>query len=187
MAQGNKMSNRSWFFASSGQQQGPYPEDQFRDLIARGTVRADTLVWTEGMSGWQRAGDIPGLIPGGRRRRHPFRSRVDRRRRAGGHTGATVRCRSSFRIWAFLGRSLLFVIGLLLVIPRRGPATSFYRWLVARHSACRGGRTLPSPASAGDIWYVFVAIGALDLCRGHPRPLSAISLHSRFRASCRGC
>ena len=59
------MSNRSWFYASSGQQQGPYPEAQLRDLITRGMVGADTLVWTEGMSGWQRAGDIPGLVPGG--------------------------------------------------------------------------------------------------------------------------
>ena len=59
------MSNRSWFYASNGQQQGPYPEAQLRDLVTRGMVGADTLVWTEGMSGWQRAGDIPGLVPGG--------------------------------------------------------------------------------------------------------------------------
>ena len=59
------MSNRSWFYASNGQQQGPFPEAQLRDLITRGTVRPDTLVWTEGMSGWQRASDIPGLVPGG--------------------------------------------------------------------------------------------------------------------------
>jgi hypothetical protein len=59
------MSNRSWFYASNGQQQGPYPEAQLRDLVTRGTIGADTLVWTEGMSGWQRAGDIPGLVAGG--------------------------------------------------------------------------------------------------------------------------
>src|SRR5882757_1212119 len=41
-----KMADRSWFYASDGQQQGPYPEAQLRDLITRGTVRADTLVWT---------------------------------------------------------------------------------------------------------------------------------------------
>src|SRR5206468_178113 len=64
-AQGSNMSNRSWFYASNGQQQGPYPEAQLRDLVTRGMVGADTLVWTEGMSGWQRAGDIPGLVPGG--------------------------------------------------------------------------------------------------------------------------
>ena len=28
------MSDRSWFYASQGQQQGPYPEIQLRDLIA---------------------------------------------------------------------------------------------------------------------------------------------------------
>jgi hypothetical protein len=61
---GNEMSDRSWFYAPQGQQQGPFPEAQFRSLIARGTVTPDTLVWTDGMAGWQRAGDIPGLAPG---------------------------------------------------------------------------------------------------------------------------
>src|SRR5258708_35238958 len=59
------MSNQSWFYAADGQQQGPFPEAQLRDLMTRGTVGADTLVWTEGMSGWQRAGEIPGLVAGG--------------------------------------------------------------------------------------------------------------------------
>ncbi|WP_349627969.1 DUF4339 domain-containing protein [Bradyrhizobium sp. AC87j1] len=45
------MSNRIWFHASGGQQKGPFPEPQFRDLIAQGIVRADTLVWAEGMAG----------------------------------------------------------------------------------------------------------------------------------------
>jgi hypothetical protein len=58
------MSNRSWFFASQGKQQGPYPEAQLREFIANGTVTAETLVWTEGMAGWQKAGDIPGLRSG---------------------------------------------------------------------------------------------------------------------------
>jgi hypothetical protein len=56
------MSNRSWFFASNGQQQGPYPEAQFRDMIARGAVNPQTLVWSEGMAGWQKAGEVPGLL-----------------------------------------------------------------------------------------------------------------------------
>src|SRR5438876_6221396 len=65
VTKGNIMPNRSWFYASNGQQQGPFPEAQLRDLITRGTVRADTLVWSEGMSGWQRVGEIPGLMPAG--------------------------------------------------------------------------------------------------------------------------
>src|ERR1700742_1547131 len=58
------MSERSWFYAAQGQQQGPFAEAQFRNLIARNTVTPDTLVWTDGMSGWQRCGDIPGLMGG---------------------------------------------------------------------------------------------------------------------------
>src|SRR5690242_13262520 len=55
----------SWFYASEGKQQGPFPEGQFRDLVAQGVVRPDTLVWTEGMAGWQKAAEIPGLVGGG--------------------------------------------------------------------------------------------------------------------------
>src|SRR5258705_3847215 len=58
------MSNRSWFFASQGKEQGPYPEAQLREFIANGTVTAETLVWSEGMAGWQKAGDIPGPLAG---------------------------------------------------------------------------------------------------------------------------
>ena len=61
------MAERSWFFASNGQQQGPVPETQLRDLIARGSVTPDTLVWSEGMAGWQKAGEIPDLMSGASR------------------------------------------------------------------------------------------------------------------------
>src|SRR5690242_14913957 len=64
---GRRMAERSWFYASNGQQQGPIPEAQFRDLIARGSVTPETLVWSEGMSGWQRAGEIPDLMSGASR------------------------------------------------------------------------------------------------------------------------
>ena len=50
------MAGRSWFFASQGQQQGPIPEARLRELIAAGAVTAETLVWTEGMANWQKAG-----------------------------------------------------------------------------------------------------------------------------------
>ena len=59
------MSDRSWFFAFEGKQQGPYPEDQLREFIAKRMIKPDTLVWSEGMAGWQKAGDIPGLLSGG--------------------------------------------------------------------------------------------------------------------------
>ena len=57
------MSN--WFYAANGQQQGPFGDAQLQDLISNGTVRPDTLVWTEGMAGWQKAAEVPGLMPAG--------------------------------------------------------------------------------------------------------------------------
>jgi hypothetical protein len=56
------MATRSWFFATDGQQHGPYSEDQFREFIARGVVRPTTLVWGDGMSAWTPAEDVPGLL-----------------------------------------------------------------------------------------------------------------------------
>ena len=53
----------SWFYASEGKQEGPFSADQFRDLVSQGVIQADTLVWSEGMSGWQKASEIPGLLP----------------------------------------------------------------------------------------------------------------------------
>src|SRR5260364_100393 len=40
-SQGPTMSNRSWYYAAQGQQQGPISEDELRDLIARSVVTAD--------------------------------------------------------------------------------------------------------------------------------------------------
>src|SRR5882757_7571886 len=61
----NIMAGRSWFFATDGQQHGPYSEDQFHDLIGRGDIRPDTYVWSEGMAAWQFAGEVPGLLSSG--------------------------------------------------------------------------------------------------------------------------
>ena len=57
------MADRSWFFASQGQQQGPYPEARLRQFIAAGAVTAETLVWTEGMANWLKAGDEAQMRP----------------------------------------------------------------------------------------------------------------------------
>ena len=151
------MSNRSWFYASNGQQQGPFPEAQLRDLIIRGAVRADTLVWTDGMSGWQRASDIPGLVAGGSGPPaipQPGGPPLS----AGGYGGGPLSI--DLGLWPLLGRSLLFIIGIVLVIPAPWVATSFYRWMASRvHVPQRPNFAFNG--QVGDIWYVFVAIGIL--------------------------
>jgi hypothetical protein len=148
------MSNRSWFFASQGQQQGPYPEAQFREFIARGMVGADTMVWTEGMAGWQRARDIPGLlsaVSGPPAAPYSDLSPIT------ANTPSGPSLRTDFGTWALLGRFLLYLVAFFVVIPLPWVVTGLYRWFVAHmrvpqrpHAAFAG--------KPGDIWYVFVIL-----------------------------
>jgi hypothetical protein len=149
------MSNRSWFFASQGQQQGPYPEAELRKFIASGTVGADTLVWSEGMAAWQKAGDIPGLLSGAGG--PPAIPQPGGQLTTGGVPIAQP-LSIELGLWSFLGRSLLFIIGLVLVIPAPWAATGFYRWMASRIRV-PGRPNFGFTGQVGDIWYVFVAIG----------------------------
>jgi GYF domain 2 len=126
------MPNQSWFYASNGQQQGPYPDAQLRELIARGTVTADTLVWSEGMAGWQRAGEIPGLFAGVSssalgppvvpRSGVPLAS-------GGGYGGGALSI--EFGIWDFTWRSLVLFVGLVFVIPAPWVLLMYFQWIVS--------------------------------------------------------
>jgi hypothetical protein len=158
------MSDRSWFYAAQGQQQGPFQEAQFRNLIARNTVTSDTLVWTDGMAGWQRAGDIPGLM--GRSSAPPavpqfpgqqVTSGAQYNDRYGTGGGAL-----SFDagLWEFLGQTLLYVIGIMLVVPAPWLATGYYRWAASRMRI----PDRPNFAFNGqpmDIWWALAGIGLL--------------------------
>ena len=130
------MPNRSWFYADRGQQQGPFPEAQFRDFIARGIIRADTLIWTDGMAGWQKAGDIPGLLsPAARPPTMP--GGMAARPSTGALTGAGTGSDSGslsidFEILDFVGRLLLFLVGAIFVIPLPWVLVSNLKWLTSR-------------------------------------------------------
>ncbi|WJR78462.1 DUF4339 domain-containing protein [Bradyrhizobium sp. NP1] len=119
------MAERSWFYAQQGQQQGPYPEAQFRDLIARGAIRPDTLVWAEGMTGWQKAGDVPGLFSG--TSGPPSLAQGGAVMSAGGYGGPLS---IDFGIWEFVWRSIVFVIGCAFVIPIPWMIVWYTRWIV---------------------------------------------------------
>src|SRR5215468_9974586 len=117
------MSN--WFYAANGQQQGPFGDAQLRDLIANGTVKADTLVWTEGMAGWQKAVEVPGLmasagappvLPQGG---PPMMG-------AGAALGNALS--ADLPLWGLLGRGIVYIIGMTLVIPAPWVAVWFFRW-----------------------------------------------------------
>jgi GYF domain 2 len=149
------MPDRSWFVASGGEQQGPYSEAVFRDLIGKGSVTPDTLVWSEGMSDWQQAGDVPGLLSsvGG-----PPAVPGSGTPRPGSYALSDTPFAAAFGVWALLGRTLLLLIGYLLVIPAPWTATGFYRWFIA-HVRVPQRANLAFTGEPGDIWYVFVILG----------------------------
>ncbi len=150
------MSN--WYYAANGQQQGPFGDAQFRDLIGNGTVRADTLVWTEGMAGWQKAAEIPGLMPSGGPPPTPYGSPPPM---MGGGTAGVASgnaISADLPVWGLLGRAIVYVIGVTLVIPAPWVATWMYRWFVSRIRV-PGRPNLSFTGQAGDIWWVFVLLG----------------------------
>ena len=125
------MSDRSWFYASNGQQQGPYPEVQLRDLIARGTVRADTLVWSEGMAGWQKAGEIPGLMAVASRPPAMTQAGGQPMAPSGGYGGGAEGPLSiDFGILEFTWRTIVAVIGMAVIIPAPWVLVWYLKWLV---------------------------------------------------------
>ena len=145
------MAARSWFYASEGRQQGPYPEIQLRELIARGTITADTLVWTEGMANWQRAAEIPGLAPGGSR--PPAMPRAGRVLPAGGgHSDGPLSI--DFGILEFVWRSLVLLIGLILIIPAPWALVWYIQWLVpCVHVPGRPNLSFTGQAMTLVLWY----------------------------------
>src|SRR5437016_9732400 len=42
-----------WYYVENGNQAGPVEETDFPQLVQSGTLRADTLVWREGLAGWE--------------------------------------------------------------------------------------------------------------------------------------
>jgi hypothetical protein len=122
------MSNRSWFFASNGKQYGPYPEPEFRNSIADGTIRSDTLVWTEGMAGWQKAGDVPGLMSGGSSPPAFPYAQAELASRDGLEGGVIS---VDFGIWDFTWRSLALAFSFLFVIPVPWALLMYCRWIVS--------------------------------------------------------
>jgi hypothetical protein len=122
------MADRSWFFASQGQQRGPYPEAELREFIVSGTVGADTLVWSEGMTGWQKAGDIPGLLSGAG---GPPAVRLSGGSLTAPGGGGGGPLSIAFGIWEFTWRSLVLFIGILFVIPVPWVILMYSRWIVS--------------------------------------------------------
>ena len=55
----------SWYYAENNDRKGPIDDTAFQDLVRAGTVRANTLVWREGMANWIPYSEVagPGSAP----------------------------------------------------------------------------------------------------------------------------
>ena len=49
------LSTMKWYYVENGQQAGPVEDTEFPQLIQSGKLRAETLVWREGMANWEPA------------------------------------------------------------------------------------------------------------------------------------
>ena len=52
-----------WYYAQNGQQFGPLPGEQLRNMLTTGALRPADLVWSEGLPAWTPAGQVPALLP----------------------------------------------------------------------------------------------------------------------------
>ena len=51
----------AWHMAENGQAMGPFAANQMAEAARNGRLRPDTLVWTQGMTGWVAASQVPQL------------------------------------------------------------------------------------------------------------------------------
>ena len=147
------MAVRAWYVLTDGNRTGPFTDEQFREQTAQGRVTAETLVWADPMKEWARAADVtvaglnlPGQPPALGGIRGPLVA-------TGGQPGPAFA--TALRTWPLLGRSLLLVIGQVLVIPSPWTTTSFYRWFVGE-LRLPNGKAVSFTGQPGDIWYIFM-------------------------------
>ena len=51
----------SWHVAEAGQTHGPFEIDDLKAMAARGQLTRDSMVWSAGMAGWEKAGAVAAL------------------------------------------------------------------------------------------------------------------------------
>lgn len=55
------MGDAVWHVVVNGDQQGPFSLKQLRDMVANGSITADTFVWKDGFADWKALRDVPEL------------------------------------------------------------------------------------------------------------------------------
>jgi hypothetical protein len=149
-----------YYADDSGQQNGPVGEETIFELIRGGGVRAETLVWTAGMSDWARADSVaafaarlvrPPAAPPSPARAAPAAAPSAAPEEEGRLIGALP-------VWGLFWRSIVVTLGVILIVPAPWAGVWFYKWF-ASHVILPGDRPLRLQASVGDSWLLFVGLG----------------------------
>jgi GYF domain 2 len=153
------MSSNFWYLDRDHTQRGPVGEDEFVRLIRQGVITRETQMWTAGMTAWQMAGEVPNVAAlFGPSAPSAMGAAAAARPLAGGPAMGPLH--PAIPVWGLFWRSVVTVIGIVLIIPAPWAGPWFYKWLCERISL-PDGRPLTFSGKPGDIWYVFVAWGAL--------------------------
>jgi hypothetical protein len=148
------MAGRQWYIGRGDKPDGPYSDARLRQLIAAGSVTADTLVWCAGMSAWARAADIPGLMPAARRT--VSAASVPSIQPVGApQDGATGALALNVRVWPLFWRGVVTGLSELAVIPFPWMAAFFLRWLVD-YVELPAGQRVSFVGKPEDVWWVFM-------------------------------
>jgi hypothetical protein len=150
------MADAYYYVGDSGQQQGPVAADEIIGLIRRGTVRAETLTWTAGMSDWARADAVPVFASAFASAPPPLRPRAAAvaSTAAGPLTGA-------FPAWGLFWRSIVLALGIIFVLPAPWAGVWFYKWLASK-VVLPGGRPLRLQGQVGEVWWLFAGFGLVQ-------------------------
>jgi hypothetical protein len=144
-----------YYLDGARNQQGPVATEEIARLIRSGTIRRDTMIWHAGLPDWQSAGQVSefaSLFAQGAPPRPPA-----------GTDGAPTDClNSSLPVWGFFWRALVSTVASFFVIPAPWANTMIYRF-ISSHMLLPDGRRLKFFGSAGDIWYVLMALPLLSL------------------------
>ena len=82
------MSAQQWYMAIGGHQVGPVSQDEIIANLRNGSIESETLVFSAGMTTWQKVKDVPAFAPSSPRVRQPA-CRPRQRRRAAARTTST--------------------------------------------------------------------------------------------------
>ena len=153
---GGAMADAYYYVDDAGQQQGPIAVDDILALVRRGTVRAETLSWTAGMSDWARAKAVPAFASAfAAAPRHSVRAR---RRCASTPVGPLT---GAFPAWGLFWRSVVLALGIIFVLPAPWAGVWFYKWFAGK-VVLPGGRPLRLEAQVGGVWWLFLGLGVMQ-------------------------